>query len=324
MFEALVRRVAIAGSAVVLACGCSNDPALTAPERAPTVLPGIGESVLPGHRTSLPHVWPGGRAGNAEILFVSDRSDSQVLLYDPNDRNPKPKASIVDGVNVPIGLAVDRQGALYVANGGNDTITVYPKGSSSPSLTIDKGLFTPYGVTVDSRGNVFATSPGNDTVLGFRAGATAPFETFDFKKFGQPSGIASDGRDNVWVTCSNTNRVFEISRATGAQPRNAQIPGLLGPIGISFGPNSVMYISNFATGVVDVYAYRSRTPFETITNGIETAGPTLNGVTHSGKFFQSNQDVDVVGYKEGQTSPFSTIRTIEDPVGIAASPLVKK
>ncbi len=140
------------------------------------------------HRSNLPHVWRDAAKGDAQILFVSDQANDQVLLYNPANPNPKPKASIIDGVDVPLGLAVDRQGALYVANGGNDTITVYSKGSSSPRLTIDKGLYTPYGVTVDSHGNVFASSPGNHTVLGFRPGATTPFEVIDFTKLGSPVG----------------------------------------------------------------------------------------------------------------------------------------
>ena len=206
MLKVLVRGMIVA-SAAVLAAGCSNNQTLTASpgtSLTPNVrLPGFGMRALPGpavpgpivvpwlpHRSNLPHVWRDAAKGDAQILFVSDQANDQVLLYNPANPNPKPKASIIDGVDVPLGLAVDRQGALYVANGGNDTITVYSKGSSSPRLTIDKGLYTPYGVTVDSHGNVFASSPGNHTVLGFRPGATTPFEVIDFTKLGSPVGVA--------------------------------------------------------------------------------------------------------------------------------------
>jgi hypothetical protein len=41
-------------------------------------------------------------------------------------------------------------------------------------------------------------------------------------------------------------------------------------------------------------------------------------------FFQSNQDTNVVGYKKGQTTPFSTLMGATSPAGIASSPLVKR
>ena len=57
---------------------------------------------------------------------------------------------------------------------------------------------------------------------------------------------------------------------------------------------------------------------------IENFGPTLNGFTAVDAFFQSNQDDNVVGYKKGQTSPFSTLSGASSPLGIASSPLVTK
>ncbi|MFZ0030718.1 MAG: hypothetical protein WAK84_02470 [Candidatus Cybelea sp.] len=63
---------------------------------------------------------------------------------------------------------------------------------------------------------------------------------------------------------------------------------------------------------------------ETITAGIEKYGPTLNGFTASDMFFQSNQNDNVVGYKKGATTPFSTLAGATTPLGIASEPLVTK
>jgi hypothetical protein len=73
---------------------------------------------------------------------------------------------------------------------------------------------------------------------------------------------------------------------------------------------------------VQVYAYGTTTPSRTITSGL--TAPTLNGLTHSDYYFQSNQDGNVSGYMKGQSTPFSTITGIPDPRGIASTPLVAK
>ena len=149
MLKVLVRGMIVA-SAAVLAAGCSNNQTLTASpgtSLTPNVrLPGFGMRALPGpavpgpivvpwlpHRSNLPHVWRDAAKGDAQILFVSDQANDHVRSNNPANPNPKPKASIIDGVDVPawIGRRPARR-ALYVANGGNDTITVYSKGSSSP------------------------------------------------------------------------------------------------------------------------------------------------------------------------------------------------
>jgi hypothetical protein len=83
-----------------------------------------------------------------------------------------------------------------------------------------------------------------------------------------------------------------------------------------------MYVSNFGSDNVQVYAYGTTTPSRTITSGL--TAPTFGGLTKSDFFFQSNQNGNVSGYKKGQSTPFSTITGIPDPRGIASIPIVKK
>jgi hypothetical protein len=246
-------------------------------------------------------------------------------MYDPKTPNPSPEGSISNGMNYPVGLAVDKKGTLYVSNEGNSTITIYPAGQSTPSLTISTGLDYNYGVAVDSKGDVFATNLGNDTVVGYKAGATSPFETIDFTTFGQPVGLAADSKDNVWVACDSTNAIYMIP-AGSSKPQNSNFSDVTGPIGISFGEHDVTYVANFGAkpSAVEIYTYGSTTPSGSISNGIEQNGPTFNAFTRSEMFFQVNQFDNVVGYKKGQTSPFSTITSIGNPVGIASSPEIKE
>jgi len=339
MLEFLSRRALVGVVALVFAAGCSNNPS-SLPSGSSSSLSSQSVHVPPGmrlvpgpvvvgpvfvplhpHPHNLPHVWPDRHHHHRQILFSSDTTTNEVLLYNPKVANPSPKGSITSGINVPFGLAVDKNSTLYVANISGNTVTVYPKGHTSPSLTISTGIAGPYGVGVDSAGNVFVSNLNNNTITAYKAGQTSPYETISFSSEGQAVGLNVDGNDNVWVACDTTSEVFEIPKGSST-PVNAGLSGLNGPIGISFGPSDLMYVSNFGGNNVTVYTYGTTTPSETITTGIN--GPTQNGVTHSGYFFQSNQGVNVVGYKPGQTTPFSTLAGNSSPAGVASAPLVAK
>ncbi|MGA8535303.1 MAG: hypothetical protein WB615_14445 [Candidatus Tumulicola sp.] len=332
-------RVLIAAVAVALAAGCSGNPASLTPGQSTPLTPssrqaGTGMRVLPGPAVAGPRIvplvprqpnaprgWPAA-APNLQILFVADAS-SGVLMYSPKTPNASPEGSITDGVSAPAGVAIDKSGALYVTNEGNNTVTVYPPGASSPSLTISTGISGPYGIAVDSSGNVFVSNLNTNNITGYAAGATSPFETINFNNYGQAVGVGVDGSDNVWVACDSSNGVFEIP--AGSQTvQNSGLTNLDGPIGVSFGKKNVIYVSNFAASNVNVYAYGSTSPSATITSGIESFGPTLGGFASSGRYFQTNQALNVVGYKGMQTSPFSTLGGASSALGIAGYPLVKK
>jgi hypothetical protein len=114
---------------------------------------------------------------NPERLFVDKQGDvyatnigyngsnkNSITGYKPGQKTPF--ITITTGVNRPTGLTVDGAGTIYCANVGNDTITVYPKGQTSPSLTIP--FFAEYLAT-DSNDNLYASG---STVDEFAPGST--------------------------------------------------------------------------------------------------------------------------------------------------------
>lgn len=101
---------------------------------------------------------------NPERLFVDKKGDVyatnlgyngsnkySITGYKPGQKTPF--ITIANGVNRPTGLTVDAAGTIYCANVGNNTITVYPKGQTSPSLTIP--YFAEYLAT-DAHDNLYA------------------------------------------------------------------------------------------------------------------------------------------------------------------------
>jgi sugar lactone lactonase YvrE len=267
------------------------------------------------------------------LLYAGDLNSGQVLLYNSDKRHPQPIGEIVDGLECPAGVAVDSSNNLYVAdeciNHLVGSVTVYPPGKKSPSLTISEGINQAWSVAVDSKGNVFVVNIGNDTVTGYHAGQTSPFETIPQDAFGvysQPVGIAVDASDNVWVAVDSNSTVFEIP-AGSSQPQSANLSGLNGPTGISFDASGNLYVSNFSTNSVAIYAPGSQSPIATITNGID--GPAASTVTSSGKFFVANGGAfpgssgNIQGYPHGKNEPSSFIQ-IPETEGVAASPSVSK
>lgn len=340
MLEMSSRRALIGAAAVVLFTACSGNQSSLSPGQSSSVMPsshqasGVHylrgaavERLYPVPQVPRPwplvHRWPKAK----QVLFVADPQDNQILLYNPKTPNPSPEGSITSGIDYVFGLAMDKSGTLYAANllGGASnygSVTIYPKGSTTASMTITNGIVGPYGIAVDSQGNVFVSNLDNNTLVAYHAGQSTPYVSIPFNPFGQALGVDTDSKDNVWVAC-DSGAVFEIP-AGSASPQNANLSGINGPIMLTFGKKDQMFVSNFGGSNVTVYAYGTTTPAYTITNGIEKNGPTLNGVTKSDYFFQSNQDGAVSGYKKGKTSPFSTISGIPDPRGIVGYPLVKK
>ena len=336
MFESSSRRAIVAAASLAFVVGCSGNVGSLAPSQASSsnkVLVGMhsiqGAAVehrllVPSvpHPWALPHAWPNKK--KRQILFVADPQNNQILMYDPKTPNPTPEGSITSGVDYTFGLAVDKKGTLYAANllgGTAGSISIYPKGSSTPSVTITDGCNAPYGIGVDSKGDIFIANLNDDTIVGYKAGATSPFETINFSSYGQALGLGVDGKDNVWIGSDTTSAVYEIP-AGSTTPQNAGLSGLNGTIGVAFGKKDEMYVSNFGGHNAQVYAYGTTVPSRTITSGM--TAPTFGGLTKSDYFFQSNQDGNVVGFKKGQSTSFSTITGIPDPRGIASIPAVKK
>ncbi|MGA7356868.1 MAG: hypothetical protein WBW76_15700 [Candidatus Cybelea sp.] len=347
MAEVPYRRTLVAAAALMLLAACSNSSGAFAPGQSSSLGPSAvashhlpmggyrlvrgsaveGSYLVPlvAHPWKLAHVWPA-KKKHQQVMFVADPQDNQILMYNPKMPNPSPEGSITTGIDYPFGVAVDKKGTLYVANllGGSPdigSITVYPKGKTSPSLTITTGMDNPYGIAVDSKGNIFAANLGNNQVVAYAAGKSSPYETITFPSGSQALGVGVDGKDNIWVGSDENNSVYEIPKGSST-PQNAGLSGLAGTINVAFGSKDVMYVSNFGTNNVQVYKYGTTSPSMTITDGI--AGPTLSGFTTSDWYFQDNQELNVVGYKKNQSSPFSTITGIPDPRGIATTPLIKK
>ena len=138
------------------------------------------------------------------VIYVADYDGSEVLIYPAHGKSQSPIGMISSGIDGPYGLYVDRHRSLYVANRENVTVTVYPAGSTSPSVTYSQGLSDPLYPVVDQYGNLFVSNgdDGSGTVVEYRSGSTTPYQVL------QTPGSETDGMDfdrqgNLYVAYRN-------------------------------------------------------------------------------------------------------------------------
>src|SRR5690349_1296108 len=107
-------------------------------------------------------------AGNIYVANELGFSSNSVTVYAAGaSGNATPTATIAGsntGLSVPVVIAVDGAGKIYVTNFGNNSITVYAAGASgnaTPTATIaggNTGLSGPVGIALDGAGNIYVDS----------------------------------------------------------------------------------------------------------------------------------------------------------------------
>jgi serine/threonine-protein kinase len=253
-------------------------------------------------------------------LFVSDLDAQSILLYPANKNKPVQSGSITDGIDLPINDAVDSAGTVYVANNGNSTVTEYPLGASSPSVTLSDQIVNPNGIAVDAAGNVYVTSGGtvgDCNVLVFPKGATSPSKTLG--PFELPVGLAIDRMGDVFVGDVIQNAVWEVPKGK-TTPKNLNLTGLSDPTGVAIDPQNHLWVVNYQANTALEFKIGSKSPMQTISSGL--SGPYSIAFGKSDRLYVGNSHTYpgfVSGYKKNATSPYATIAA-KNPAGVAVYP----
>jgi hypothetical protein len=139
------------------------------------------------------------------LLYVANDYPSSIDIFPLTGPNQPQIGSINNGVDRPLGLSIDSNKSLYVANEphlsyGWGTVTVYPYGSTSPSMTYSKVGRALYALP-DSTGHVFVSGQNNwagvGHVLEFDAGHNRVIAR---ERLGyETDGMAEDGQGNLYV-----------------------------------------------------------------------------------------------------------------------------
>jgi sugar lactone lactonase YvrE len=253
-------------------------------------------------------------------LFVSDLDTQTIELYPANKKNPKQSGSITTGLNEPINDAVDSAGTLYVANNGNSTVTEYPLGSSSPSVTLSTQLQYPNGVAVDKSGNVYVTSgatAGQCYVLVFPKGATSPSEQIN--GFDLPIGLAVDSKGDLFVADALQNDVYEVPKGS-TTPKKLGLTGLADPTGVAIDPQNNLWVVSYGGDTASEFKVGKTKPTKTVTDAL--SGPYSITFAKSGSMYignSHNDPGDVTAFKKNAKADYTSF-SVENPAGVAAYP----
>ncbi len=160
-------------------------------------------------------------------LFITDTGNKRVVIYDENGNFVNQFGSVgleAGQFDEPVGVAVDKDGLVYIADTWNQRIQVMTPDSS--------GNYTPlknwevvawYGqsldnkpfLAVDDNGNLYTTDPEGYRVLHFKTDGTFVNYFGDYgtgtNGFDLPTGIITDGKGGVWIADANNNRIMHFS-----------------------------------------------------------------------------------------------------------------
>jgi sugar lactone lactonase YvrE len=231
------------------------------------------------------------------------------------------KGLITDGIDLPINAAADNHGTVYVANNGNSTVTEYPFGATSPSVTLSGSpIMYPNGIAVNQKGTVYVTSgatAGSCYVLVFPKGASSPSKQIN--GFNLPVGLAIDKDGNLYVGDALQNVVWKVPKGS-TTPTSLGLTGLSDPTGVAIDSKNDLYVANDQNNKVLGFHLGDTSPFVTIISGL--SGPYSIAFERNETLFVGNSlhyPGDVAGFKKDATTPFETIG-VGNPAGLAVYP----
>ena len=220
------------------------------------------------------------RSGN---VFVADTSNDTIRELVPTTAGgattwtsttiagTAPSRGNVDGVGAaarfyyPIGIAVDANEVVYVADSGNGSVReITPSVNAGATTwnvtTLASGFKSPAGVAVDTNGNVYTddedppcaihkiTSGGVATVLAGQAGGPGYMDgAGSVALFNNPYQLAVDGAGNVFVADAKNRLVREVSPAGVV----STVAGVYGTPGSNDGPAATARLGEVAGLAID-------------------------------------------------------------------------
>ncbi len=165
----------------------------------------------------------------------------------------------------PLGVAVDSQGNIYVADTYNNRIQIWAATTNTwttmGSYGTGPGQFNqPFGVAVDSQGNLYVADCGNNRIQ-IWAAATNTWTTMGSKgtnpgQFNQPFGVAVDSQGNIYIADTYNNRIQTWEKATNTWTSPGQFNY---PTGVAVDSQGNIYVADTLNGRIQIWAAATNT-----------------------------------------------------------------
>jgi hypothetical protein len=201
---------------------------------------------------------------------------NSVSKFTPNGVAISPPQGYTQGnISWPMGTVSDLRGNIWIANCGNDTITMFPGGNNNSAVNISLGpiqgtglpVRKPFGIAIDLQGNLWITGNRSGNVWELSPQGTLlktlPASNNGITYFSHPIGNAADSKGNIWVAnsdwldapCSSNHTL-----GTGNNPSvtliqaSTQLPlppfnggGITLPWGVAVDGDDTVWVFNFGS-----------------------------------------------------------------------------
>ena len=199
-------------------------------------------------------------------------------------------------LNLPIALAEDKHGNLYVGNANNNDILVYnSQNQLQTSKTITDGIKNPAGLAFDKHGNLYVVDATAHEIMVYGPNlqrVTSRTIVTGHDKNLYPSGIAVDTNGNIWVASRGKNystgqiQVFSSSGKEMVRTRQH----LAYPVGVTIFNGEVWVCDSTNAGGGDAITVFSSSGSYVRTIPTANFQPTYATV-HDGDFYTTNGTV---------------------------------
>jgi serine/threonine-protein kinase len=271
-------------------------------------------------------------AGVIALLIIAAISVSGYLLTRPSPKPtsspattpspaPSPSGQSVlpfNGINFrlsPGGVAVDKDGSVYVTNQGmKGRVVTLAAGSKTATVLRFTSLYEPQGLAVDSSGTVYVAD-FNHRVAKLAPGSDNPSD-LQFTDLNYPEGVAVDGQGNVYVADRGNNRVLRLSAGSNTATV-LPFTDLKNPDGVAVDPAGNVYLTDSDNDRVLKLAAGSSTATVLPFTGLTV--PWGVAVDSVGTVYVTDHDANkVVKLPAGSNAPIDLPLTgLNTPVGVA-------
>lgn len=241
---------------------------------------------------------------------------NSLSLFHPSGEPLSPEEGFTDG-NIwwPQGTVSDREGNIWVANCGNDTVTFVPEGNPFQARNIPlpgagtdgEPLLKPFAIAIDNQGNAWVSGNKASQIYVVSPDGTVETRETSPGEISWPLGVSSDSKGNIWVSNSdavnipcvdpfdpmgggNPSIVF-FPADGGASRQIANAGGMSIPWGNVIDGNDSLWVFNFG-----------HTPLEDVEDGHEWPETGLSHFCGSGKCPAGMKLGDSISPDTGYTS----------------------
>jgi streptogramin lyase len=253
-------------------------------------------------------------------LYVAGFSNNVVAIYDLGRFGFPQIGQITDGVNNPVGVTVDAQGAVYVANQGGGNVAIYPAGATTPSLTLSQGLSQPTCAAVDTNGDVYVTDRGSvQNIVVYPQGQTIPSTIITNVLIQNPVADFFDSNRNLYFSDFVTG--MNMIPSGSGQPVSLHMENSIHAQGAVLDPTTNnVFVDTFAT--IRVYKLGGVEPVRRLNSALSANGMATGAVKGSQYIFVSGWGTNQVGvFRSKDSNPLIVFSTVsQNPTGVGFKP----